>query len=249
MFCAEDYRVRLGRTQRVDGTWTDWSGIYYDEVASNGFKPWVEEIVPVPELEVIQRLPPFADLFASSSGSNATTSPLNSNTGPSTSNTLTSVGPPALTPGYAVDHGHFMTEWTTQIAYDDNNNNNNDNGVTKDYLGGLNTLETIFAGPVDDYVGNFGVVIDIHPLSDDPILPPGAAPSFGNIFAAPDDSVNFNLPINTWSLPVQTDAVDNGCLSSHNTNASADFSDFNFATWEPSNMEQGGFDYRWVSDP
>jgi hypothetical protein len=51
-FCAKivyewhnDYAV-LARFQRSDGSWTAWSGFYYDRVAALGFKPWVNPKIP-----------------------------------------------------------------------------------------------------------------------------------------------------------------------------------------------------------
>lgn len=67
--------ARLIRTQRKDGSWTDWSGYYRNEVAAAGFKPLVEPVASNADSaskvnhEAYTPSPTYTDLFSQRSGS------------------------------------------------------------------------------------------------------------------------------------------------------------------------------------
>jgi hypothetical protein len=72
------YGRELARIQRKDGSWTDWSGIWRDEVAAAGFKPWTnpktskDSNVSNVSSETQQASPSSACALAQDSGSSST---------------------------------------------------------------------------------------------------------------------------------------------------------------------------------
>jgi hypothetical protein len=255
------HHAELARIQRKDGSWTDWSGRWRDEVAALGFKPWTDlELTKAGNVFNIS----YENQQASSSSACTSAQDSASNSAGNAGNEMTqfSQGQNMLPAVGQLGDGTFLPLSTDQLISNDYNQGTlwpaHQLGLTDHFPddGHVNT----WMPDTSEAMLNLGNVVnclerlpDLNNFSTELVTPMQTSQPYGNAIGSSTNMFGFssmsfeeisgdiNIPIDGGYTPAetgQTMSEDSNVSSGEYFDSVANYG-FDAAPWNPTNGTQG----------